>query len=369
MTMHGHNNQTPAYLTPQNTANVLAARARRCHHLGLILGRYAPRQVINNDNWDDRGHIKWRDHWLREDVLPRFHKGQPREDWQHLQEAIHNRWKKMTAGAMHFEAQARGRLIVGLGGKGVLEFGLTLQHTSGLPVIPGSALKGLARTYALLTIAAELKMRPFSLTQISRLEERNKQRRQQKLPPLRTPLEYLDEALVSADDESRRKALIPATGVIDIMPGRRAGEQDPEQLIGEAIQRLSSSDDHLFPVAAHYRSAFGSQEAGGACIFYDAVVARLSDQGTLFEADVMTPHFGDYYTSGGEQPPHDADSPNPITFVTVAAGTTFAFAVGLRPNGDPAVGDQAVRWLQAALGELGIGAKTAAGYGVFEVLK
>lgn len=40
-----------------------------------------------------------------------------------------------------------GRLIVGLGAETVLETGLRLHHTYGLPVIPGSALKGLAAHY------------------------------------------------------------------------------------------------------------------------------------------------------------------------------------------------------------------------------
>ncbi len=40
-----------------------------------------------------------------------------------------------------------GRLIVGLGGENVLETGITLHHTYGVPIIPGSALKGLASHY------------------------------------------------------------------------------------------------------------------------------------------------------------------------------------------------------------------------------
>ena len=40
-----------------------------------------------------------------------------------------------------------GRLIVGLGAGTVLEIGITLHHTYGVPVIPGSALKGLAAAY------------------------------------------------------------------------------------------------------------------------------------------------------------------------------------------------------------------------------
>src|ERR1700680_515711 len=39
------------------------------------------------------------------------------------------------------------RLIVGLGSENVLETGIRLHHTYGLPVIPGSALKGLAAHY------------------------------------------------------------------------------------------------------------------------------------------------------------------------------------------------------------------------------
>lgn len=40
-----------------------------------------------------------------------------------------------------------GRLIVGLGSENVLETGLRLHHTYGVPIIPGSALKGLAAHY------------------------------------------------------------------------------------------------------------------------------------------------------------------------------------------------------------------------------
>src|SRR5438552_14188356 len=40
-----------------------------------------------------------------------------------------------------------GRLIVGLGSENVLETGIRLHHTYGLPLVPGSALKGLAAHY------------------------------------------------------------------------------------------------------------------------------------------------------------------------------------------------------------------------------
>lgn len=41
----------------------------------------------------------------------------------------------------------KGRMVIGLGGENVLETGLTLHHTYGTPLIPGTALKGLASHY------------------------------------------------------------------------------------------------------------------------------------------------------------------------------------------------------------------------------
>ena len=41
----------------------------------------------------------------------------------------------------------KGRMVIGLGGENVLETGLSLHHTYGTPLIPGTALKGLASHY------------------------------------------------------------------------------------------------------------------------------------------------------------------------------------------------------------------------------
>lgn len=59
------------------------------------------------------------------------------------------RWKAATSGDGSASADLRvlGRLVVGLGGENVLETGITLHHTYGMPIIPGSALKGLAAHY------------------------------------------------------------------------------------------------------------------------------------------------------------------------------------------------------------------------------
>lgn len=322
----------PTYLVPKETKRLVETNIAACQNLRLILARYVPGEVIYNDNYDERGREKWRDVWVRKEVLPRFDVAKLKP----LTDAVYARWQAMTAGASAFTMRSQGRLLVGLGGKGVMEIGITLSHVTGLPYIPGSALKGLTRAYGLFSIAAELKI---STTEVE-------------------PLAALDSLLAAPDrhDKELRKAL---------------------DLVGELIK--ARAEDVAAKLDAHegantYRTAFGSQDNGGVCVFHDAVIAALPRAGSLFKADVMTPHFKDYYDDvNSDRPrygkaPDDGQNPNPILFITVAEHTQFAFAVGLRrtaPAGAESAHTQAVKWLQAALFELGVGAKTAAGYGIF----
>mgnify|MGYP000849798928 CR=1 FL=1 len=50
--------------------------------------------------------------------------------------------------AQVYEARVLGRLAIGLGAESVIETAITLHRTYGVPVIPGSALKGLAAAFA-----------------------------------------------------------------------------------------------------------------------------------------------------------------------------------------------------------------------------
>jgi CRISPR-associated protein Cmr6 len=60
------------------------------------------------------------------------------------------RWQQAMSAleAVTFTATTRGPLVIGLGNASATEAGLTLHHTYGLPYLPGSALKGLARRAA-----------------------------------------------------------------------------------------------------------------------------------------------------------------------------------------------------------------------------
>jgi len=67
---------------------------------------------------------------------------------RNLYNLAYSRWERsLPKPRMNREFEATYRLIVGLGGHHVLETGLTLHHTYGTPLIPGTALKGLAAKY------------------------------------------------------------------------------------------------------------------------------------------------------------------------------------------------------------------------------
>jgi CRISPR-associated protein Cmr6 len=81
----------------------------------------------------------------------------------------------------------------------------------------------------------------------------------------------------------------------------------------------------------------------------------------VVERDVINPLFGSYYRDG-KTPPANYLSPQPLFFLALAAGCLYQFGVASL-SGDLEAARQGVRWLQGALVNLGVGAKTSAGYG------
>jgi CRISPR-associated protein Cmr6 len=102
---------------------------------------------------------------------------------------------------------------------------------------------------------------------------------------------------------------------------------------------------------------FGHRDEGsGSVAFLDALPLRPVE----LHAEVMTPHHG--------RGPEDWHEPNPIPFIAVAPGQTFLFAVvACGSSGNAASTKTALQWLQSAVIERGIGAKTATGYGRFRI--
>ena len=110
-------------------------------HAGLELDRYLPQAVGAKGT-------------ALRDLIARVCQARPPAVYQ----AAYDRWEALLdawgSEIARGEFAAPGRLIVGLGGGGVRETGLTLHHVYGVPLIPGLALKGLARRYAAAALDA-----------------------------------------------------------------------------------------------------------------------------------------------------------------------------------------------------------------------
>jgi len=109
----------------------------------------------------------------------------------------------------------------------------------------------------------------------------------------------------------------------------------------------------------------GPRQAGevGSVLFFDA----LPMGEVQLETDIMTPHYGPYYSEG--EAPGDWHDPVPIPFLTVAANQTFQFLIAPRHRDceqSRQDAETARGWLRDALEWIGAGAKTAVGYGRFE---
>lgn len=137
---------------------------------------------------------------------------------------------------------------------------------------------------------------------------------------------------------------------------------------GSALKGLTSSWAEINGEDETTRTrVFGTQDATGTVIFFDAIpLAPLR-----VKLDVMNPHYGEYsLDQTGRTPPADWHSPVPVYFLTLEQGSRFLFAVAPRRRhntDDQSEATCARDWLKRALRELGVGAKTSAGYGYLNV--
>jgi len=104
---------------------------------------------------------------------------------------------------------------------------------------------------------------------------------------------------------------------------------------------------------------YGSPSAVGQVVILDGLPCSR----WRVQRDVMTPHFGKWYREG--KLPSDTEEPVPIPFLSIAAGSCFEVALLSQGANAAATLSAATEDLRRALDELGLGAKTAAGYGVF----
>ena len=240
------------------------------------------------------------------------------------------------------DAEVVWRMIIGLGNPHPLETSLTLHPQYGFPQIPSSAIKGLTRHGRLCQIGEEI-----GVFRLPEEELRKRWKAGQK-----TPLERLETLLLMRPEEEETVACLHALQT-DAFVQQAIQEASPPM----PITQLTVSD-----MAARYgedfRRAFGTGQKQGEIDFLEAT----PHPGWTYELDVMTPHYGDYYSDATKQNVAPADwlNLNPITFLTVGKGSRFRFDVSGK---DSLLLSKVTDWLKMALSEQGVGSKTNAGYG------
>nr|WP_240910782.1 type III-B CRISPR module RAMP protein Cmr6 [Thermococcus sp. MAR1] len=250
------------------------------------------------------------------------------------------------------------RLVVGLGDESVYETSIRLLRNYGVPYIPGSALKGIARSYAIEKLVEAVGSQKVFST-LRRITENIEKRYLKEYPKEKTEfnrdfygaMEVLSEAL-SINDEDLKKILKEKLGDFLSWEIRVKGEKEKGE-IKITVKEL--------------RKIFGTVGKEGKVVFLDALPLppRFEDW-DIFEWDIMNPHYGPYYQD--EKPPGDWYSPKPIKFLTVKEKTKFLF--GLRKSttchgGCKVLVKKAEPLLREALKHHGVGAKTSLGYGRF----
>jgi CRISPR type III-B/RAMP module RAMP protein Cmr6 len=248
--------------------------------------------------------------------------------------------------------------MVNMAGGVRVNAGLCLDRF-GLPYLPGSAVKGSARRLALAALHEWME------TGVRPSEEDNLFT--PACNPFSTPADMLAEiALVfgwgeedwdlrNRSKEGRLKSdLVYAVG------------ESRWPLIFQLAGRLLLGQE---PTAAKDFGHFA-----GSVSFLPAYPIKVGTQNLplpepelgKLELDVVTCHHGDYY---GEKMgvATDTEPPVPVVFPAVASGHVFTFAMLPLRNCPPSRLGGARTWLATSLATFGLGAKTAAGYGWFDV--
>lgn len=101
--------------------------------------------------------------------------------------------------------------------------------------------------------------------------------------------------------------------------------------------------------------------ATGDLVFLDAYPVAWPS----LEVDIVNCHHPAYYAHPDPRGPSETESPVPAYFLVVGKGARFRFRLASRSRNESHV-ETGMNWLKEGLTTLGIGAKTAVGYGVME---
>ncbi|ODS41413.1 MAG: type III-B CRISPR module RAMP protein Cmr6 [Candidatus Altiarchaeales archaeon WOR_SM1_79] len=292
--------------------------------------------------------------------------------------AFSTRKKYLDKIGIHFELTTASRLVFGVGYQHPVEIGFMFDWTSGLPIIPGSSIKGDALKIAKLTYDKFL----FNWNDVPGKD--NERIRKYLKDDLN--IKWVENAKIEKNNDS--KDIIITRGnnsaifklneeknnVILKIIGGETHEYSLKKEEGKIsiyrdkkveIEGLFSDNKNFFN-DKKVDEIFGSQQNAGKIIFLPAYPV-IDENTELFELDVMTPHYGPYY-SNSKNPPADWYSTIPINFLTVKREIKYCFGIADRLNLNEKNSDleKVKTLLEYALTEFGVGAKTSVFYGSFK---
>ncbi len=281
-------------------------------HIGLAYDTWAP-VGVGGKVGDD----------IRLDWLSSLAEMEISSDYAHFYE----QWKGSfgRTGDLLSTLTLRSRLLVGHGNSSATDVGLTVHHTWGVPMIPGSAIKGLLAHYVDAVYGPD----------------------DPSLAPWEQADGQTDRARFQGVTWRKRRILRGPGDVYRALFGAPDAEED----------------------SAAREAGYAAGASAGLVTFHDALYVPNSpnsvDANRPYVADVLTVHQKTYYDNRGATWPNDHDDPNPVSFLTVRPGVKLLLAL----SGPPDWTELAGSLLADALAEWGVGAKTSAGYGVGEVLR
>lgn len=218
--------------------------------------------------------------------------------------------------ARMFTLTLDSRVLIGHGNASGTGVGLTVHHTWGAPIVPGSALKGTLAHHVATTYGSD--------------------------PSATTP----DPA-----HDSWRGVGWDGTAIV----------RGPGELYRALFGAPDADDD---------RATRAPGATRGYVVFHDAlylgldapirdVISPARESTRPFAADTLAVHQKRYYDSRGETEPSDHDDPNPVGFLTVRPKAQFVVVL----EGPPAWTALAGQLLRDSLAQRGLGGKTTNAYG------
>lgn len=203
-------------------------------------------------------------------------------------------------------------LIIGSGymhetlNKGEFKLGFHFDHTTGLPCIPGSSIKGVLRSF---------------------------------FP------QFTNNALSEQDERKQSKAVFIA---------EKLGWNDPDFLKVHQLE-MAVFDGVDLANSAENTDCMKYMNIYQRCCFYNAYISRAATGNKIFEIDTITPH--------GENP---LKNPIPLNFLKIRPGVTFTIPMQLQDIDYLAIKKAKLKTLFETIIKLnGLGAKTNVGYGQF----